>query len=477
MRWSLWPAVRLVLSSTTNSEVAVKRIEIWVVTLLFLAMISIPVIAFAAGVRPEPNQNRPPTPLPEFNVADILNRELTPQLDAYLQDALIIAPGAVAAQAWADVALGDSPSEKVTLGDAGWLYYTQSVAQPCFAPTETADYLDTVERAQRIVSATGRELIVAVAPDKGSIIPDFLADEESRCVLGNADLLEDIDAPDWYVTAWRDMRRARANERPIYYRLDTHWTNAGAAVMAEAIVETVVPGSWNDDAVRQIGTRDHEGDLTVLLGLPATEPVDELTVVLPGKQATQAGRKLVDPAGTEVAGVSALDFTVTGDPVIGGHTVVMHDSFGWAMVRMIAPYFETASFVAQTNPQTGYMQTELETADTIVHMTVQRSLRGVVINPDLGTQFAAAFADSFEHTDVGQLGAGAEALLGQSIGANSDTYVVVELAEGTASAELSLGDTTATITADSPRTAFHIDAASALTTSAPVEYYLITIDR
>ncbi len=99
-----------------------KKLEAWAIAAVFVALISIPVIAFASGARPEPNQNRPPTPLPEITVSGMLDRELTPRLDAYLEDALIVAPGAVAAEAWTDVALGDNPSEEVTLGSNGWLY-------------------------------------------------------------------------------------------------------------------------------------------------------------------------------------------------------------------------------------------------------------------------------------------------------------------------------------------------------------------
>ncbi len=98
-----------------------KKLEAWIITTVFVALIAVPVVAFATGARPEPNQNRPPTPLPDISVAGVLDRELSPQLDAYLEDALIIAPGAVAAEAWTDVVVGDSPSEDVTLGENGWL--------------------------------------------------------------------------------------------------------------------------------------------------------------------------------------------------------------------------------------------------------------------------------------------------------------------------------------------------------------------
>ena len=111
-----------------------RRPEAWILTVIFVALITIPLVIFATGMRPEPNQNRPPTPLPDVNAAGVLDGELTPQLDAYLEDALFITPGAVAANALTEIALGDSPSDKVTLGTNNWLYYTFSLTRPCLSP-------------------------------------------------------------------------------------------------------------------------------------------------------------------------------------------------------------------------------------------------------------------------------------------------------------------------------------------------------
>ena len=171
-----------------------KRLEAKSIALIFGALITIPVIAFAVGMRPEPNQNRPPTPLPEITVEGIMDRELTPQLDQYLEDSLIIAPTAVAAEAWTDVALGDNPNPEVTIGTDGWLYYTFSLTRPCLSAEDVDAFVDAVESASRVVEATGRKLIVALAPDKATIIPDFLPDETS-CVLDNAEALAALDGP------------------------------------------------------------------------------------------------------------------------------------------------------------------------------------------------------------------------------------------------------------------------------------------
>jgi hypothetical protein len=447
-----------------------KRLEARVLTAVFIVLISVPVIAFAVGLRPEPNQNRPPTPLPDLTLAGILDRELTPRLDRYLEDSLIIAPTAVAAEAWTDVALGDNPNEKVTIGTNGWLYYTDSLTRRCLSADDVADFVDVVNRATRVVDATGRHLIVAVAPDKAAIIPDFLPDGLDTCVNENAAALSALDGPANLVTVWDQMRVARADDLPIYFRLDTHWTNEGASVMAKALVNRLMPGGWDAGAVQRLDTVDHEGDLTVLLGLPSSEETVELEIVLPGDHARNE-RALLTAAGNEYEKAVSVDFTST-DPVIAGHTLVMHDSYGWALTPMLGPYFQYAAFIHETNPAAGYVWSDLEKADTILHISVQRHLKDTFTGPDLAAEFVAGFADEFEPIETGTRTTGEHLELATS---DQDRYVIVETAPGIESAEVAYNDITAKLNPDSPRAAYFVGAGGTMYFSGEVNYRVVSV--
>lgn len=453
-----------------------NRTEKWVIAAVFTSLIAIPTVVFAIGARPTPNQNRPPTPLPELTAAGFLDRELTPQLDAYLQDALIIAPGAVAAEAWADVALGDNPSDEVTLGSNGWLYYTFSLNRPCLSADDVARFSDTVQRAERVVAATGRELIVAIAPDKATIVPEFLPDSDT-CVDEVADALHALDRPRALLTVWDEMRTARASERSIYFRLDTHWTHEGAAVMAEALVDRLQPGGWSEAALEHVATTDHEGDLTVLLGLPSTEPNDELEVILPASDQTRQVRKLRTAAGNEYDEVVAVDFATTGDPVVSATTLVMHDSFGWQLTPMLAPYFQSATFVAETDPRAAHMDGDLEQAETVIHLSAQRSLHEYVLDRDLAAGFASAYADHFDALETGVRETGERLELEPPDAADGDIYVIVTMADGTEGAEVAYNDVTAVLTPDSPRSAFYLGEGGTMFFAGKVEYRLVSIDQ
>ena len=447
-----------------------KRLEARVLAGIFVLLISIPVIAFAIGMRPEPNQNRPPTPLPDITVEGLLDRELTPQLDQYLEDALIIAPTAVAAEAWADVALGDNPNDEVTIGTSGWLYYSFSLSRPCLSTDDAAAFSDAIDRATRVVEATGRELILAIAPDKATIVPDYLPDED-YCVDDVAATLTALDGPDSLVTVWDQMRTARANERPIYFRLDTHWTNEGAGVMAEALVERLEPGGWVDDAVVEVATVDHEGDLTVLLGLPATEESLELEVDLPDSEQTNTIRALSTAAGTEYDKVVAVDFAST-NPVVPGSTLVMHDSYGWALTPMLAPYFGDAAFIAETYPGASHLWDDLARAERIIHVSVQRSLHEIILGRDLAASFVAAYADSFTPSETGTKETGERLELDASEG---DVYVIVEMAAGQETAEVAYNDITAKLDVNTPRAAYYVGPGGTMFFAGVIDYRIVSV--
>jgi hypothetical protein len=240
--------------------------------------------------------------------------------------------------------------------------------------------------------------------------------------------------------------------------------------MAKALVNRLMPGGWDAGAVQQLDTVDQEGDLTVLLGLPSDEETVEQGVVLPGDH-TRNERTLLTPAGNEYDKAVSVDFTAT-EPVIPGHTLVMHDSYGWALTPMLAPYFQDASFIHETNPAAGHMWEDLGTADTIIHVSVQRSLQDIITGPDLAAEFVAGFADEFDPIETGTRTTGERLELSAS---DQDVYVVVELAPGTESAEVAYNDITAKLNPDSPRAAYFVGSGGTMFFAGEVDYRIVSV--
>ena len=101
------------------------------------------------------------------------------------------------------------PLIPVTPGSNGWLYYSFSLDRPCLSEADRARFVDAVTRAERVVAATGRSLLVAIAPDKATIVPDFLPDV-ATCVAEVADAVSTLEGVDSLVTVWAEMRTAGA---------------------------------------------------------------------------------------------------------------------------------------------------------------------------------------------------------------------------------------------------------------------------
>ncbi len=242
--------------------------------------------------------------------------------------------------------------------------------------------------------------------------------------------------------------------------------------MAGAVVESLSPNGRDADAVREIATVDHEGDLTAMLGLPAPGPTDELETVLPGTELTREIRPLLTATGAEYDKVVAVDFTIASDPVVPGHTLVMHDSYGWALAPMLAPYFETVAFIAESDPSVGHLQVDLASAEIVVFEIVQRSLHEIIFDRDLAAAFVAAYADEFEVLDEGTRDTGERLELTTT---DEDVYVVVQLAPGTDGAEVAYNEVTEVLSPDSPRAAYYVAEGGTMFFAGVVDYRLVTV--
>jgi hypothetical protein len=143
---------------------------------------------------------------------------------------------------------------------------------------------------------------------------------------------------------------------------------------------------------------------------------------------------------------------------------------------MITSYFESAALIAESDPSAGHMQDDLDAAEIIVYQIVQRSIHEFVIDRDLAASFVAGYANNYERlAEARPLGSGAA--IDRPDVAEADVYLIVELEESDSS-EVTFGDRQATLTAASPRTAFHVaESGWELSATSQVDYYLVAVPR
>lgn len=151
---------------------------------------------------------------------------------------------------------GHKPSSgfpQVIEGRSGWLYLGYDTQGKC-QPSQSLDQIvGNLKRLRQAVEQSGRRLEVVVAPDKSTVVPEYLPSS-----YGGKDCANSLRTQFWSRLAREvgilDLRASLQTEgarlgRPDYFPLDTHWTFNGALTMTRALADRVEPGrtsSWRE---------------------------------------------------------------------------------------------------------------------------------------------------------------------------------------------------------------------------------------
>ena len=122
-----------------------RRAQILVIV-VFLTVITTPMLLFVAGVRPENTENRTLTPLPELRADNALRLEAYELVTGYLTDRLPLRDHAIRADAQIEdaVTLTDPVSSDLPRGSDGWLFIPSTLTDECPGPPPEA-FLERVD--------------------------------------------------------------------------------------------------------------------------------------------------------------------------------------------------------------------------------------------------------------------------------------------------------------------------------------------
>jgi hypothetical protein len=189
--------------------------------------------------------------------------------------------------------LRKSPSPAVVVGKSDgerrWLYFEASAiadgmgldsfrGRRPYLPVELAEIAVRLREAAGLARTHGAKLLIAVAPDKQTIYPEYLPDS-MRPAPGAVSRLDQFwamaatltDVP--LVDLRIPLRRAKAREQ-LYYPTDTHWNWRAGLLAYEAMARAL---EAQDPSRTPLPTARVEwsmgpprvGDLTALMGVPA----------------------------------------------------------------------------------------------------------------------------------------------------------------------------------------------------------------
>lgn len=256
-----------------------------------------------------------------------------------------------------------SAEEQVVLGSEGRLYFAQTL-DDYMGRSMTDEELDrtaqNLARMQAYCEEKGARFVFAIAPNKNSLYPGQMppwipADHGSSNAVKLQPYLERYG-----VNSCELFSLFGDRGEMLYYRTDSHWTNRGAALAADALLGSL--GIESDFFAGPFAEGEaHLGDLYNML-YPAGEETEDGFRYVPGFGFTAAR----NPNGGE-----AKNFA-TSREAAGGSLLCWRDSFGNALYPYLAESFGQALFINTGKYDLSLL--EKQGADYVIFELVERNL-------------------------------------------------------------------------------------------------------
>lgn len=228
-----------------------------------------------------------------------------------------------------------SAQPSVALGRDGWLFYAETLdcytGASALTEREACCAARSLRLAQDYVQEKGGRFTFTIAPNKLSLYPEHGPQGLERTSATSADRLVEALAREG--VAYTDLfGPLAAQEEAMYLRLDSHWTNRGAALGHDLLLEAFglaghafdKPGSYQES---------HRGDLHEML-YPASPQLDRQFVFSEELQFEYASK---------VRGPDDLRI-LTASGAENGPLLLFRDSFGNALHSLMAESFSSARF-------------------------------------------------------------------------------------------------------------------------------------
>lgn len=247
----------------------------------------------------------------------------------------------------------DAPSRggRVLEGKGGWRFLADDLGRACRPTGLLPPVIDRLERIARGLRASGRDVVVAIAPDKSTIYPELLGDRARQrfaCAARNRGVYWPMIERSPELLALRaPLLDAKAGTREELYRsTDSHWNTLGASVALRAILDGLDAGVRvaTGDIVRRPPLR-YIGDLDRLLGI-----ADESTT--PDRVVRRR----------------------PGAPKLPGRTLFISDSYGLYDGPMLVPFAKQLAELAWPTTDAATMIADVAATDRVIIQIVEREL-------------------------------------------------------------------------------------------------------
>jgi hypothetical protein len=276
--------------------------------------------------------------------------------------------------------MGTSLNSAVVMGSTGVPFISEDFIFPCRYDFEPAKVDAGLRELQALGRTTGKSIMVAIAPDKSSILTGQLG-SRAGSLMACSNQVRRATETTWPVSpdspvlyTWKQLlAEQKAHPGKVFQRGDSHWTSQGALVWSKAVINRLIESGEAPASLRKapIATRlpdePADNDLYRLMGITRTETVPVWQVIRPQVKITD--KSVPSPSGR---GVAEFHSVSADAPLIKGRTLVVNDSFFSRAEGELAPYFSDLTVLHWSDFMTAVQKGNLPHFDRIIIETVQR---------------------------------------------------------------------------------------------------------
>ena len=243
--------------------------------LFFILFFMTVCFSFSLGMffteQPKPRANEILTPKPVAILTDgSVNKEYLKNVTDYTADHFAFRTDLITIHnAILSKVFRTSASDDVILGKQNWLFYKQTehdyIGKNILSDNDIENIAHTLHMIQQYVESQNAQFLFVIAPNKNSLYSEYMPDnmytirnKSNAQNLMNALQKQNVNYIDLF-TIFRQKNEV------LYYQLDSHWNNKGAALAYDSIMNAlgIYHTNWYDmDYTIQ---KNHKGDLYEML--------------------------------------------------------------------------------------------------------------------------------------------------------------------------------------------------------------------
>lgn len=317
------------------------------------------------------------TPVPQLKSEDgSWNQNVLDDATNYIADHFALRQEMVTANAMLQTGLlATSPAEDVIYGTDGWLYYAETLDdyqnRATLTDEEVRQIAQTIADMQAYCEARGAQFVFTIAPNKNSLYPEHMPARYLQSDSpGNYEKLKPL--LEEYGVHYADLFTFLSEQDEILYlKTDSHWTNRGAALAHDFLMETIGLPHTAFAQAEYTTAETHRGDLYEMLYPKGT-----------AREAQQTYETTFSYVSEPRTAEDILIQTTSPDAP-NGRLLLCRDSFGNALHPFLAEDFREATITRQMP----YPLEQVQAGDTVIVEIVERNLANLLkYPPNLGNQ-------------------------------------------------------------------------------------------